>query len=1015
MKNIPTKLLSTVLALLMVMSSLVTCFVFTASAEEAVTEAAEIVTTNPAYNLLQGIDFDDYDSSTTTLTDYLPNTGLWFTQVGSSAVHPNLSIADRNGNKVLNLNGNAFYINNKVDSAFNADKYAKSQTILDLLFASEGPKSFSISLDMTIRGTSGTQNIAKTSDNSAQNLSTFYRGASVITFIAPGYNWNIKATPANIPTWTTDENGYALTNCSETFLPDEGYLYAPDQVVTIKANTTNSMWTIPTGKTEASTGSAIKPEAMTEDNRVTYKLNDPFNVTMKFTRTTSSNMEVVTYIGEKEFSTINYSTGGNKNASHSFRLFDNSANVDLDNVKVEIDDASAADYQVEPVNTPDGFVAKYFTGTDLTTAVEGYKMRKSLDAVDYAIGSTIANNVSDILNGKSLALTAPASGSYWLAFDLNTPADYTVAAADLLTIGDKTVLATDESGKLSLLGQTAVGNALTAKNTYNVAIKLEPTATAGAYDVYLYVEGLLADTAKAVAISGSDIVLSANGVNLRNVKAVDKFVNWMALLPVLDESRAYVSSVEDYVSAPCVTHTPIDGTYRMYEIPVTSLNGSNNGVWSYICSECGVRVYIEQTPNVKKTFTGSGTTPAFENKFVEYSLQGSRVGVSSGNGFNASGDKYIFSYTLDLNNSSDIITAVAAKGAGGGTLIDFNDYKSALRIYSIAKKEDGSCPTLEELQAIASTAAEKSEKAVGVSYGVAKANAYPDAILIAEKISGKEDFPVPYYIMELGKQYQITLVGQTGGKTSTEGGIKVYINGELVYDKCQQKITTLSQFRCGDTVLYSYYSDLVVAKYNEYVHTCTDKWSTDCKFTVGDTAVKYTCTCYCGEVFEEYITSVVEDDIPYISEGATVSYTAPAGEYWLFTDANIPEDTTGTILSLGDTAVLEADSYNGNVAVAVKVNGNAYTLYVDGEKIADGTYTGATAFTFGENATFSYTKLVELGATDTPAVPKVNGSDCEHVDGTPTSRTIVRFDSHTGYRYTCSECGEVAYRSFNHN
>lgn len=1023
MKNTPTKLLSTVLALLMILSSFVTCFALTASAEEASAVPAANVSTNKAYNLTQGIDFENYANSSTA-ADYLRNTaGLWITTQNGDAAKGGLNVVERTNedgtkNKVLNLTSNAYFINgnvqvknseNKNVDAFNQAKYNKSKEFLDLIYGAEGPKNFTISLDMTLNGKSGEMNMGATSDSSGNSyLYTLYRGVSVLSFY--GYKWTFKAISANLPTYTIDsETGYAKVGTMPEDMKDKGYLYAPTQIVTLKADSEaeGKYWYVSSGKTyPTQTGSAIHPDAMKPETRVTYTLGVPFNVRMEFTRVSSTKMNVITFIDNKQLGgVVEYDIGTNTTKNFGFRLFDTAANADIDNIKVEIPEHSAGDFQVEPINTPDAFVAKYFNETDLATPEIGYKMRTALVTAEYAIGSTIANNISDILNGKSLSLTAPAKSNYWIAFDINTPADYAVASADILTVGDKAVISTDESGKLSLLGQTATGNALAAKNSYNVAVKAEPAATEGQYDFYFYVEGLLADTAKGIAVSGNEIVLSANGVNLRNVKAVDKFVNW---IPTVSAYNTSVTSVEDYVSAPCASHTPLNGSYRMYEIPATSYNGSNDGVWSYVCSECGIRVYINQTPNIKTTFN---TSPAFENKYVEYSLSGARVGASSMEGFNASKDTYIFSYTLDLNNATDAITQVSNKGDGGGTLIDFNDFKSALRLYSIAKKEDGSCPTLEELQAIASTAAAESKKAVGVSYGV-KTNAYPKAILIAEKISGKENFPVPYYILELGKQYQITLVGQTGGKTSTEGGIKVYINGELVYDKCQQKITTLSQVRCGDVALYSYYSDLVLAKYSNTVeHTCTERWSDDGKIVVNDTDAKYSYTCYCGKKVEKRITSVVEDNIPYINGERKISYTAPAGEYWMFTDANIPENNTGAAISLGDTDLLNADGLKGNLTVAVRVNGNAYTVYLDGKKTSEGEYTGDSVFTFSAIPSFSYTKLVELGVTDTPVVPNVNGSACNHKE-TPEARTIFNMGDYTGYKYVCTECGDSAYRSF---
>ena len=162
MKNTPTKLLSALLALVMVMSAFVTCFSFTATAAE--TKA----TVNKAQNLIQGMDFDGYDSSKGTAAEYLRDTiGMWMTTQKADSAHGGMEIVDVDGkgNKALRLTSNAYFINTNVSDSLNKTKYEKVKEFVDLFCDSNGPQKFTFSLDMTFNAkTNGDNNVAITSD-----------------------------------------------------------------------------------------------------------------------------------------------------------------------------------------------------------------------------------------------------------------------------------------------------------------------------------------------------------------------------------------------------------------------------------------------------------------------------------------------------------------------------------------------------------------------------------------------------------------------------------------------------------------------------------------------------------------------------------------------------------------------------------------------------------------------------------------------------------------------------------
>lgn len=1055
MKNKPTtKALSLLLAVLMVVSTLATMFVTVASAEEVAT-VAESATTNKAHNLLKGIDFEDavVTKDAATADKYLTNkAGIHLTTQNKDAAHGGLQIKDINGNKALFLGTDASYVNGNVDSAKNADKYAKSQDFLDLLFGTSGPKSFSLSMDMIFLDNDSTignaGNVNKTSDSGGKALTTFYRGSSAFSFTSYATN-NVpfKVVSANLPVYsekTVDGKTYAYIP-DDAVIPNDdiGYLYPNANSVTRYIEETGdnkikdycSIGNGNDGKEGNATNGWISVSSMT-DNPFLYKIGEPVTVKFDFVRD-GSTMKFTTYIKgydrttgtqETEFrqlgSSLSYSLGADACWNFGLRLFDQPSRVALDNIKVELnaDTIPTGNCEVEVENTPGEFAVKYFaTSNKLGSVTLNGEIRTGLSLVQRAGIFNTYNGIEDITNGNKLSLAAPVEKDYWVAFDVNTQKDYATKLAALLSVGEATLLAVDaESGKLELSDGTDIGNALTATNTVSVAVNIKSDS----YDVYL--DGALAGSVKNLTFNGG-IELNADGVNLRNVKIVDNLISWA---PAFGDN---ITSVAKYAAAPCVTHTAKNGSYKMHSIPLLDGNGGNEGVWSYICSKCGIRVYVEQgieimddSKTTNSDATGVNTTSDTSSYWLDL------------NKFDRTKEKLLFSYTVDVG-SINITGGIKGKGNSGGNFINamydaeingsLGDFNSLLRFYAI-KETDGNHQTLDianatkaaELAAITDeqakldyfvkNAAFKTDYGVTASDSVTLNNQY---LLVGKKYTN--DSMKPLFVIKAGETYEITLEADY---SKASNGISLYIDGKLAISGLSHgNWNRLGYFRVFD----GYYincsiSNPTFVKYvAEPAHVCTSEYSETTLVTT-DTVVSNSYTCYCGERCFDGITNIVKDGIPYITAPTAVAYTAPAGEYWISADAIFAEGQSGTLVTLGNTAVATTADVKSGASLAIKVLGNNYTLYADSVEVKSGAFEGEASVTFGAegvDAKFAYAKIVQIGATETPLVPVVYGADCKHSDPVHNNCSMIYVNDRPGVKYICDKCGTTVYNDFSYD
>ena len=333
MRNIKnfTRIMGVVLVLAMVVSSFA-MFAIGGSASTIPAAANTGRVGNPAADALtseNGVTFNDYAGAVlgdgSTASNILNNAssyirdkvGMVITKSNVETAYDKVSIKKVGGtNAVLNVTGFQYYINANVGGSKNDAKYEKNSLWLDLINDADFAKKFSISMDLTINGTSGSYNsLGMTSDNGKNNLATYYRGVSAITV---NESWLFKITSANLPVYEIDGEKTIGTNTVKTVkigeapaagdaMYDKGYIYPNKGLIAIAAKDENDpLTTYSRPGTDAGydwsnsrTGACITPEMMDGDGEgdaLTYTLNKPFNVKFDIVKGTNGKATVDVYI-----------------------------------------------------------------------------------------------------------------------------------------------------------------------------------------------------------------------------------------------------------------------------------------------------------------------------------------------------------------------------------------------------------------------------------------------------------------------------------------------------------------------------------------------------------------------------------------------------------------------------------------------------------------------------------------------------------------------------------------------
>lgn len=330
----------------------------------------------PVYTLTNGgITFDDYAgqySQDTGLAgpnqteEYLRDYAGMFITSTSNNVHQNTRHAgavimrEADGNFALRFAGGAFYINGNVEGVKDEGKFAKNSMLLDLFNNPNGPKKFSLSFDMKVYGDSGAvKGFAATSDsNGGSRLSSRYRGVSGVSLNG---NWIFKITSANLPAiveeidttvGTTAAKRVKLADSIPENMKDKGYIYhvtaATMSMAAVEGDdvVTKGLAALDTSKysyaTDGRTSSCLTQEMMDMDgvgDAVTYTLNEYFNVKFDVTRADDGKtISIDTYIGDELIGTskhtVNAASGNSSDWAYGLRLFDQTSQVIMDNIKV---------------------------------------------------------------------------------------------------------------------------------------------------------------------------------------------------------------------------------------------------------------------------------------------------------------------------------------------------------------------------------------------------------------------------------------------------------------------------------------------------------------------------------------------------------------------------------------------------------------------------------------------------------------------------------------------------------
>lgn len=305
-----------------------------------------------ARNLLDGVDFDDYTSTSGNESYIRKKTGMFFSSQIEDTFRSGIKIVEESkGDYALSVQTAPVFVNgtvrdeNKKDN-FNDVKYAKSGDILDLFYTKDGPEKFTFSFDMTIKNLDDTSykfNVAATTDGGTNERYSPYRGCSMFSFI--GHSYCMKVTGANLP--LLEDTVIDGVTYKKGTVPDVrknmGYFYAVGKALSSSNASdniafTDSKCTTPTTTVEGVTiGDCITPAQMGQ-SAFTYTVGEPIKVRFECTRT-DSKLSVAVYIGNKLFYTRSITSdkiNTDEGKMFGWRINDNLMHYTLDNIDLDI-------------------------------------------------------------------------------------------------------------------------------------------------------------------------------------------------------------------------------------------------------------------------------------------------------------------------------------------------------------------------------------------------------------------------------------------------------------------------------------------------------------------------------------------------------------------------------------------------------------------------------------------------------------------------------------------------------
>ena len=930
--------------------------------------------------------------------------------------------------------GTAFFDAYAVGSGI-SHMYPQSRYLNDLLCSDVGYSKYTLEIDVAING-----EFAGTYDaNNTGNDYSPYRGISLLYLFSSGFT--IKATGQGVGTGITyDGKKYAEDGTTDNYVEksdggyynvtsvdltgakdDTGYLYLNSQSSnyikleetdanaalgsksTAQANTTwDTTGAIDFNKIAAA---GLTPVPYARGEEKTLKIDF---VVEQVDGTNNDKYTATIYYGGMLVGTTTYTANAAAKKA-GIKFMDVAVGVTLDNIKLTVDETSAfrshpsiSDYEHSwSKNYWDTQFVDTWRFTDFTNSYNDFSAKiycPDCSEYDYIIADTaIKNAITDVVGNNSNVIydsqgILKGTNDYFVVTNLNTEAAY-VAPAEakvLLNVGGTDVLKLGTDGKLALGNGTSFGDALVAKNSYTVAVRVMPSIN----EYQVYVDGVYAG-AGDIAKSTTAITFSAfAGIRLLCNKATT-----VATDTTSNSSAVY--SLKNASAKYCATHTePADKTRTFHKTPEKSYPFSNAAgeatgagniilhdlAYSYICTECGQRTYVETGDSIVRLFR-----PNRCDSFNKYTVKAS-----------SSGDDmlYIDALPKTTDNTSpafwlsfDYTTGSSLTKNDGNFFNIMDGFNSQLRYYY--------------------------NSSTGAYFGNKNAG--------GEKIVS----------LEANTTYKFSI------RIHPSKSMDVWVDEKLVYSSTniangQKNLIRLGMYGGGTL------SNITAV---QEAHTCT----TDVTSIIQNRdALSYSFDC-CGNTYNYNINKTLANNIKNVNGVETVSFTS-ASEYWIASDVNVKDASKdGALLTLGADKILElkdgklasgtwtsaAITAPTTYSVAARISGKSYELYVEGQRVTSGTLSasGATALTYGDaglgfNVRYNYNKIVTLG-TKSAVVPTFVENDmgtvCYHFGtqklyedfstklvpekehgGNPASDTNVNLLYTT---YICKGCGERVYEA----
>ncbi|MBQ7294124.1 MAG: hypothetical protein IJW79_10345, partial [Clostridia bacterium] len=641
---------------------------------------------------------------------------------------------------------------------------------------------------------------------------------------------------------------------------------------------------------------------------------------------------------------------------------------------------------------------------------------------------------NNVYYGISSINNIPTEGEFWIATDVNIRSEEVLK--NLVDYADSVAFS---------LGTVPVylPDDAIAPVTYQYAMKVS-YVEAGYADIEIYIDGKLVQT-----YEHKDMGDYAGELNLGNTNSTDLRFNYTKIVKLGEGEAVEITynDATDKTLPPCF-HAEKAGTIEFTTIPGKTYESGNvkavkKLVKTYICANCGEKVAVEQgdvlglNPDVDSTFILN------ENASTDGHLTAGNRGLNPVLAdISSDAGAYWLYFDLHTEFTAQQIANVNARPNGSSLL--------AIRVpmIDISAKQSGD-PRYANID-------DKNFWGGGASDTFAYVHllrAFPD-----ERTDG---IGARFYwggttnqiFFENGKTYSIAYRIETTDKAVN---YQVYVDNELVFERSDTGTAAIMALQSdrGDLELlatkktsrYPYFrfieqgtnwgnfsfSNVSLVREDDG-HTHTDEWAQSKGVSVTRDELGYYDECYCGEkILGAQIDSIIYDNIQHI-HGGSAEFDRPDGEFWIAADYGVSADAEEpqasisidgvTIVSItgkelwGQEKLMDVnvpDAYS----IAVRfIDDTSYELYINGHLAAS--YTGVpniagdTIYINARDSKLTNIKIVTLGETDEPLVPKYSVDEtvrpCYH--SKDLINTLGRNYDGT-LSLICSACGEKIENSF---